>query len=331
MKICSKCVLPDTFPGITFNRQGICNYCQRAEKNRTDQEQKRQLEVRFNKLIDQLKRPSGHDCILAFSGGKDSSYLLDLLVHRFSLKPLATTFDNWFLSETAFKNMELITKSLGVSHLHIRPPFEMMRKLFREGSYAQLYSKKSLERASSICTTCISFVRFLCLRLAIEKDIPMVIFGFNPAQIPFSAGIVKMSPYFLKTMQKIVYPPIQKIVGDEAQPFFLEERHLSSAARLPYLVNPFAFLDYQEEKIFSHIRQMGWYHATDVDSNSTNCRLNQYSNLLFFQQYKFHPYSSEIASMVRKGLLKREEGLRRLIPPEENLMTATIREQLHEG
>jgi len=27
MKHCQLCLLPDTFPGSTFNEQGACNYC----------------------------------------------------------------------------------------------------------------------------------------------------------------------------------------------------------------------------------------------------------------------------------------------------------------
>lgn len=27
MKRCSRCVLPETYPGITVNEQGVCNYC----------------------------------------------------------------------------------------------------------------------------------------------------------------------------------------------------------------------------------------------------------------------------------------------------------------
>ena len=330
MQICSQCILPETFPGISFNNQGICNHCQHAERHKTEYEQMTQLDTKFNTLINQLKGESGYDCVVSFSGGKDSSYLLDLIVNRYSLKPLAVTFDNWFLSEMAFNNIKSITKSLNISHILVRPPFGLMKKLFREGSNAQLYSKKSLERASTICTTCISFVRFACIRVALEKDIPMVIFGFNPGQIPIRAGIVRTNQNLLKTMQKAVYVPIKSIVGDEAQSFFLEERHLSSTVRFPYIVNPYAFIDYQEEKIFSRIKQMGWREVSDADSNSTNCQLNQYSNLVYFRQYQFHPYSSEIANMVRKGLLKREEGLRRLTPPQENPMTMKIREQLND-
>ena len=27
MKRCTKCILPENYPGITFNNQGICNHC----------------------------------------------------------------------------------------------------------------------------------------------------------------------------------------------------------------------------------------------------------------------------------------------------------------
>lgn len=32
MKYCTKCVMPSTRPGITFNEEGVCSACQAFEK-----------------------------------------------------------------------------------------------------------------------------------------------------------------------------------------------------------------------------------------------------------------------------------------------------------
>ena len=34
MKFCTKCVMPDTRPGIQFNSAGVCSGCQSFEKRR---------------------------------------------------------------------------------------------------------------------------------------------------------------------------------------------------------------------------------------------------------------------------------------------------------
>ena len=39
MSICSRCVLPDTFPGISFDDQGVCNYCRNMPVPDSDEKQ----------------------------------------------------------------------------------------------------------------------------------------------------------------------------------------------------------------------------------------------------------------------------------------------------
>ena len=288
------------------------------------------MERRFLEVVDRNRGTSLFDCVVAYSGGKDSSFLLDLLVGKYDLRVLAVTFDNWFLSDTAFSNIRVVTKSLNVSHIFIRPPYELMKKLFHTASNEELYSRKSLERASTICTTCISFVRFSCLRTALEKDIPLVVFGFNPGQMPEGAAIVKTNAALLRSLQQSIYGPISAIVKDEARAFFLEEKHFTSGCRFPHIANPFAFVDYEEEKIYTRIRQVGWQQVSDTDENSTNCLLNSYANVVHYQKYGYHPYVSEVAKMVRKGEINREEGLRRVRPPQANQLVMAISRQLNE-
>ena len=31
LKICSRCILPETFPGIKFDEAGACNHCRQEE------------------------------------------------------------------------------------------------------------------------------------------------------------------------------------------------------------------------------------------------------------------------------------------------------------
>jgi tRNA(Ile)-lysidine synthase TilS/MesJ len=205
-----------------------------------------------------------------------------------------------------------------------------MKELFHTASNEELYSRKSLERASTICTTCISFVRFSCLRTALEKDIPLVVFGFNPGQMPEGAAIVKTNAALLRSLQQSIYGPISAIVKDEARAFFLEEKHFTSGCRFPHIANPFAFVDYEEERIYTRIRQVGWQQVADTDENSTNCLLNSYANVVHYQKYGYHPYVSEVAKMVRKGEINREEGLRRVRPPQANQLVMAISRQLNE-
>ena len=72
MKYCTKCVMPDTRPGITFNEQGVCSACQSYERRKLIDWKERWKE--FEALCDKYRGMNGdsYDCAIAASGGKRS-------------------------------------------------------------------------------------------------------------------------------------------------------------------------------------------------------------------------------------------------------------------
>jgi hypothetical protein len=79
LKLCTQCILPETFPGIKFDDKGICNYCVREESAIAKAPAKKEdYRQRLDKLIEQIKAEAlAYDAIMAYSGGKDSSYTLN--------------------------------------------------------------------------------------------------------------------------------------------------------------------------------------------------------------------------------------------------------------
>ena len=63
----------------------------------------------MGEILEASRGTGAYDAIVAFSGGKDSSYTLKLLVEDYGLNCLAVTIDNGFISEGAFKNCRTIT------------------------------------------------------------------------------------------------------------------------------------------------------------------------------------------------------------------------------
>ena len=126
MKICAKCVLPETFPGIRFNEAGVCNFCLDFKGEIALKEEKQEYYHKFQDLIKQVKGKNDYDATLAYSGGKDSTYTLYLLKKVFKLQVLAITFDNGFLSEQAFKNTRTVTENLGVDSLIFKADFTLL-------------------------------------------------------------------------------------------------------------------------------------------------------------------------------------------------------------
>ena len=64
---CTKCILPTTMPFIRFDADGVCNYCH----NYTIANNPKPVEELF-KLVEPYRRPGRDDCIVPFSGGRDS-------------------------------------------------------------------------------------------------------------------------------------------------------------------------------------------------------------------------------------------------------------------
>ena len=317
LKICTNCILPETFLGISFNSEGVCNHCRQFNVRRSKlAEDRKRFEQKFldllNQLINQSTSQRSYDILMAYSGGKDSTYTMSLLKNKYSLRVLAVSFDNGFISERAISNIKTVTDKLGVDHIFFKPGWEILRKIFSTAVYRELYSRKTLERASTICTSCIGLVKSICLKMAIEQDIPMVGFGWSPGQAPIQSAIMKNNPSFIRMAQQAIMNPLKEIAGDGINPYFLQEKHYLQADRFPYNIHLMAWEFYDEDVMLDEIKKYGWIAPKDTDSNSTNCLLNAFANEVHLKRYGFHPYVWEIANMVREGIMKRDEGYKRI-------------------
>ncbi len=315
-QLCIQCILPDTFPGISFNDEGVCNHCQRYRGRDASEKQMAKYEQKFVNILQEKRNSATYDVLVAYSGGKDSTYTLDVLVNRYKLRVLALTFDNTFISPRAEENIRNVCGALGADLLIVRPNPTMLRRIFAAAADRELYSAKTLERASTICTSCIGIIKNMILRTAIEKKIPFVGFGWSPGQAPVQSSVMKTNARLMQSTQQTIYKPLHAIAGDAINPYFVTLEQFEHPEKFPWNVHPLAFLPYDEEKIIERIKQYGWEKPDDTDPNSSNCLLNAYANQIHRQRYQFHPYVWEIANMVREGVMSREEGLEKIEPPE---------------
>jgi len=319
MKHCAKCVLPDTFPGITFDDSGVCNYCRNIPLP-TDEEKAEYLK-RFEDLLAGKKETGTYDVLLAYSGGKDSTYTLMLLTQKYGMNVLAFTFDNGFVSEQAKKNIIQVTDTLGATSIFFRPPFGIMKHAFGLAAKQPIYSPKTLDRASSMCTTCIGMVKAMILKTALSWGIPLVAYGWSPGQAPISSAIMQTNPRLQKISQRTVRDPLLAVAGDSLKPYFLSDEDLAAdPSRWPINIHPLAFTEYNENGILEKIAAIGWIKPEDTDPNSTNCLVNGLANYLHRKKFSFHPYAWEIAGIVRSGSMDREEGLEKVGQEEDMSM-----------
>ncbi len=285
------------------------------------EKERKKYEARFQELITQYKAhhdKSPYDILAAYSGGKDSSFTLDLLKHRYNLRILAITFDHGFVSPYAFENIRKVVETLGIDHITFKPDFKVIQKIFLFSMENEFHPPKALERASSICNSCMGLVKFITLKIAIEKAIPFIAYGWSPGQAPLHSAIMKNHPHFIKKAQDLFLQPLLKAVGPEVQAYFLDESYFKEEknGNFPYNINPLAFLRYDEEEIYRRIKELGWQPPQDTDPNSTNCLLNAFANRIHIEKHHYNPYAMEMAELVRERVLAKEEVFRRM---EENM------------
>jgi len=328
MQICKKCILTEAFPGIHYNKEGICNFCLEFKGLADLEEKKKAYKQKFERLLKEHKGGNNYDVLMCYSGGKDSSYTLAVLKEDYGLNILAVTFDNGFIPGQTFENIRNVVESLAIDHIFFKPRFEILKKIFCGCVNNNIYPRKTLERASTICTSCMGLVKFNSLRLAIEKNIPFIAFGWSPGQAPITSSIMKNNPEMIKMMQNVIYEPLSKLVGDEINQYFLETKHFDNFNQFSYNINPMAFLEYNEEKIYRKISQFGWKAPQETDANSTNCLLNSFANVVHKKQFNFHPYAFEMAKLIREGYIDRKKALEKIMKEEDFKTIGLVKKKL---
>ncbi|MCG2704887.1 MAG: hypothetical protein L6309_02335 [Candidatus Omnitrophica bacterium] len=312
MKICKKCVMPENFPHVTFDKNGICNFCRDFQGRQELKRLQKVYKKKFEAVIKANRGRNEYDILMCYSGGKDSTHALSILKNVYKLKILALTFDNGFVPERTYVNIRNVVEKLNVDHIFFKPRFDILKKIFVTSARRSLYPSKSLERAGTICTSCIGLVKYISLKLAIEKEVPLIAFGWSPGQAPITSSILQINPRMINSMEKILKVPMERIVGKDIDVYFLSERHYAKPEKFPIFVHPLALFDYNEKKILKAIERFGWKRPTGVELNATNCYLNLFADEAHIARYKFHPYILEIANFVREGYMTRGEGLRHL-------------------
>jgi N-acetyl sugar amidotransferase len=172
MKKCNRCALPETYETIEFDSVGACNICRSADHkvNEIDWFERKKL---LDALVEKHRGKSAYDCIIPFSGGKDSTFQLFYLIKEYNLKPLVVRFNHGFMRDTIQKNNVRTFKKLGVDVLEFTPNWHVVKKLMLE----------SFKRKSDFCWHCHTGIYSYPLRVALMYKVPLVFWGEPQADI----------------------------------------------------------------------------------------------------------------------------------------------------
>lgn len=161
-----KCILPETFPGITFNPEGICNFC----LNHKDVQVHGEAKLRE---ILNTEKGEVYDCVVPISGGKDSIYALYYAVKMLGLRAVAVNYDSGFQSELAKENMKNACRILGTPLLIVKADYENHAKMLRE----ILLVSEVLGAFFAVCGNCEANIRAVATNIAKKYRIPFILYG----------------------------------------------------------------------------------------------------------------------------------------------------------
>lgn len=131
MRYCKKCVMPDTRPGIQFNKDGVCSACQ-AYENRKNIDWTKRMEE-FQALCDRHRGGgTSWDCAIAVSGGKDSHFQVYYMKEVMKMNPvLLSVEDNFKMTEAGKHNIRNISEEFGCHIISLKPDIKTQKALMR--------------------------------------------------------------------------------------------------------------------------------------------------------------------------------------------------------
>lgn len=133
LKRCTKCVLPSTIPGITFDDHGVCSYC-----NAHTPFKPKGLDA-LHERLEPFRRDDGKpELIMGVSGGRDSCFGLQYVVKEFGLNTVAYTYDWALVTDLARRNISRLCFDLGIEHVLVSADIQQKRKHIRDNVNAWL-------------------------------------------------------------------------------------------------------------------------------------------------------------------------------------------------
>jgi len=297
---CRICGLSERFPDADLNLEEVCKECVNFQ---TDKAQQNVFwRDRIKSILESSFGGSRYDCVVLFSGGKDSSLALLKLRREFDLKVLACTLDNGFLSDIAYQNVGRIVDALEVDHIFIKPNKRLITELYRT-SLTEPFDDQTVRYSTSACGSCISIVLALGAEEARMRGAPLMAGGWTPGQLthePIVSGL------FLEDICLRHFGPLRLSSPALANSL---ERYLPTRGSFPPLFNPLYCQQYKEAEALETLADFGWQRPNDTDSCSTNCRLNGFLVLDHIAKYGYHPYEYELTHHVRTGQMSRADAI----------------------
>jgi len=319
LRRCTKCILPHTMPFIAFDESGVCNYC-RHYRPRNIPRPKEEL----FRLVESYRRPSGTECIVPFSGGRDSCYGLHLIVNELKMRPVTYTYDWGMVTDLGRRNISRMCGELGVENIIVAEDISKKREYIRMNLKAWLRSPH-LGMVSILTAGDKHFFRYV-ETVKEQTGVRLNLWGVNPLEVThFKAGFLGIPPNFEEklvythgVMKQLRYQWLRLRAMLRSPGYFNRsmwdtisgEYYRSFTAKEDYF-HIFDFWRWDERVVDDTLARYDWETAPDTN---TTWRIGDgtaaFYNYIYYTVAGFTEHDTFRSNQIREGDLTREEALR---------------------
>ncbi len=324
MNRCMNCILPSNYPGIKFNDKGICQYCT------TEHEKIKYIGIQpFLKEMRAFQegkkdRNQKYDCMLGFSGGRDSTYLLYILTKELDLNVLCYSADHGYVPEQTKINMQKTVDKLN-STLIIKEHDHLKKSL--KHVVSTWIKRPAMPMIETFCTGCKLGVESGTINCAKKHKIPVVIRGETPFEYPhYRFLLMKLYPegswlsMFLGYMTCVGKNPrwlmSPNYVVTQVKDFlFFYDFKKNFRKRGLILLEPFLQnIRWEEKKVMATIqKELNWKKNPDVKSTwRGDCSIALLKLYVYNSVLGFNDKVLGLSYLIRDGQLTRDEALNRI-------------------
>lgn len=304
MKICKKCILPENFKEITFNEEGVCCYCQTnttvAKKVNISDEFRHEKCDEIDKIISENKGKGQYDCVVGFSGGKDSTYLLWKLKNEYKLNILAVVIDHGFFPNVTNENIDIVQKKLKIDVLKYSINSGFMERFFK--FKFENYKTKAI--FDDVCADCSNILEGNVIKIAAKMDIPLVFIGLSPEQVNRYVYEIPKK-HLLESWEKDVFS--DKHFFENTDRFYswrgIEEKSIDSIK----VIIPYHVWDYDEEEIVMTLEKENILPSRKSNPMMTRCKILDTMCYLDKERIEYDGFMAPFSDLIRMGKAPRKK------------------------
>jgi hypothetical protein len=316
---CTRCILPETMSYIHFDEAGVCNYCHNYKLRNLP----KPVEQLFN-LMEPFRRKHGNDCIVPFSGGRDSCYGLHLIAKELKMKPITYTYDWGMVTDLGRRNISRMCAHMGIENIIVADDIELKRRNIAKNLHAWLKSPH-LGMVSILTAGDKHFFRHI-ETVKQQTGISLNLWGINPLEVThFKAGYLGVPPDFEEdkvyssgAMKQLRYQWLRFNAMTQSPSYFnsslwdtLSGEYYRSFNKRTDYHHIFDYWRWDEKDIYDTlINQYGWEKAPDTN---TTWRIGDGTaaiyNYIYYTVAGFSEHDTFRSNQIREGEMTREEAL----------------------